>query len=44
MEVIGTAEDGEKGLKLVMSLAPDLVTLDLEMPRMDGFTGLAALD
>ena len=43
VEVIGTAEDGEKGLKLVMSLQPDLVTLDLEMPRMDGFTFLRVL-
>ena len=39
-EVIGTAADGEVGLKLAMTLNPDLVTLDLEMPRMDGFTFL----
>ena len=39
-EVIGTASDGEVGLKLAMTLSPDLVTLDLEMPRMDGFTFL----
>ena len=39
-EVIGTAADGEVGLKLAMTLSPDLVTLDLEMPRMDGFTFL----
>lgn len=40
MEVVGKAYDGEEGLKLVASLKPDLVTLDIEMPRMDGFTFL----
>lgn len=39
-EVIATASDGEVGLKLALTLEPDLVTLDLEMPRMDGFTFL----
>jgi len=39
-QVVGTAADGEVGLKLAMTLNPDLVTLDLEMPRMDGFTFL----
>jgi two-component system chemotaxis response regulator CheB len=40
MEVVGTARDGKEGIKMVVSLDPDLVTLDLEMPRMDGFTFL----
>ncbi len=40
MEVVGTANDGEEAIKRVVSLKPDLVTLDLEMPRMDGFTFL----
>lgn len=40
LEVVGKAYDGEEGLKLVAQLQPDLVTLDLEMPRMDGFTFL----
>jgi two-component system chemotaxis response regulator CheB len=40
IEVVGKAYDGEEGLKLVASLKPDLVTLDVEMPRMDGFTFL----
>jgi two-component system chemotaxis response regulator CheB len=39
-EVVGRAEDGEQGLKLAALLKPDLITLDLEMPRMDGFTFL----
>jgi two-component system chemotaxis response regulator CheB len=39
-EVIGTAGDGEEAIKKVVTLQPDLLTLDLEMPRMDGFTFL----
>ncbi len=40
IEVVGKAEDGEQGLKLAAQLRPDLITLDIEMPRMDGFTFL----
>ncbi len=40
VEVIGYACDGEEALRKVFDLKPDLVTLDLEMPRMDGFTFL----
>jgi two-component system chemotaxis response regulator CheB len=40
VEVIGYACDGEEALRKVIDLQPDLVTLDLEMPRMDGFTFL----
>ena len=42
-EVVAVAEDGEQALKLVGTLRPDLITLDLEMPRMDGFTFLRLL-
>ena len=38
--VVGKAADGEEALRLIGSLEPDLVTLDLEMPRMDGFSFL----
>lgn len=38
VEVVGYACDGEEGLRKVIDLSPDLITLDLEMPRMDGFT------
>jgi two-component system chemotaxis response regulator CheB len=34
--VVGTAMDGLLGLKKIGELHPDVVTLDLEMPRMDG--------
>lgn len=38
VEVAGYAVDGEEGIRRIMELKPDLVTLDIEMPRMDGFT------
>jgi two-component system chemotaxis response regulator CheB len=37
------ARDGEEALRKALSLDYDLVTLDLEMPRMDGFTFLRML-
>lgn len=42
-EVVGRAGDGEEALRLVATLKPDVITLDLEMPRMDGFTFLRIL-
>jgi two-component system, chemotaxis family, protein-glutamate methylesterase/glutaminase len=36
--VVGYAADGEEGIRKIIDLKPDMVTLDLEMPRMDGFT------
>ncbi len=38
--VVGKAADGEEALRLLGTLDPDLITLDLEMPRMDGFSFL----
>jgi len=43
VEVVGKAGDGNEALKLATQLEPDLITLDLEMPRMDGFTFLRLL-
>jgi len=34
--IIGEAVDGEDGVQKILSLNPDLVTLDLEMPKMTG--------
>jgi two-component system chemotaxis response regulator CheB len=38
--VQGEAHDGIEALKLIDQLNPDVVTLDLQMPRMDGLTAL----
>ena len=43
IEVIGTAPNGRIALTKIAQLNPDLVTLDLEMPEMDGLETLAAL-
>lgn len=43
VEVVGYAINGEDGIQKVIALKPDLVTLDLEMPKMDGFTLLRIL-
>jgi two-component system, chemotaxis family, protein-glutamate methylesterase/glutaminase len=40
IEVVGTAMDGAFALKKIQELQPDVVTLDLEMPRMDGMETL----
>jgi len=40
IQVVGTAMDGEFGLKKIEELKPQVVTLDLEMPRMDGMETL----
>jgi two-component system, chemotaxis family, protein-glutamate methylesterase/glutaminase len=42
-QVVGRAGDGEEGLKLAFQLSPDVITLDLEMPKMDGFSFLRLL-
>jgi two-component system chemotaxis response regulator CheB len=38
--VIGTASDGIEALQKVRSLRPDIVTLDIEMPRLNGLQAL----
>ena len=43
VEVIGKASDGDHALQIALLEKPDLVTLDIEMPRMDGFTFLKIL-
>lgn len=35
-EIIGEAEDGETGLKLIESLLPDIILTDIRMPKIDG--------
>lgn len=43
LEVVGRASDGEEGLKKALQLKPDVITLDLEMPKMDGYAFLRLL-
>jgi len=39
-EVIGEASDGKIGIMKYKELCPDIVTLDITMPEMDGITAL----
>jgi len=41
--VVGLALDGEEAMADVLRLRPDMIFLDLQMPRMDGFTFLRVL-
>ena len=43
IEVVGEAMDGVECLQLVSQLKPDLVLMDLQMPRMDGITAIGHL-
>jgi two-component system chemotaxis response regulator CheB len=40
IEVVGTAVDGKDGLEKALALRPDVVTLDIKMPRMGGLEAL----
>ena len=40
LQVVGSARDGQDALEKIPQLKPDIVTLDVEMPRMDGITFL----
>lgn len=39
-EVVGQAENGKQAIEMYSSLLPDLVTLDITMPEMDGLEAL----
>ena len=43
IEVVGEAADGEQALEAVARLAPDVVLMDLVMPRLDGVSALERL-
>ncbi|WP_272700748.1 protein-glutamate methylesterase/protein-glutamine glutaminase [Desulfovibrio sp. Fe33] len=40
ISVVGVARNGREGLDMVRRLDPDVVTMDIEMPEMDGLTAL----
>lgn len=40
IEVIGTAGDGKSGVDQALRLKPDVITMDVEMPVMDGITAV----
>jgi two-component system response regulator DesR len=43
IEVVAVAADGQEALEVAVDLLPDVVLLDIEMPRMDGITAAAEL-
>ena len=43
MEVVGCAADPYAARELIVKTNPDVLTLDIEMPRMDGLTFLRKL-
>ncbi|WP_122665652.1 protein-glutamate methylesterase/protein-glutamine glutaminase [Pseudomonas viridiflava] len=40
IKVVGTASNGKEAIDLVLSLKPDVITMDYEMPMMDGITAV----
>lgn len=43
MKVVGTAGDGRQTLEILDSVRPDVITLDVQMPNMDGLATLEAI-
>jgi DNA-binding NarL/FixJ family response regulator len=43
IDLVGEADDGEAGLELIDRVAPDIVLLDIRMPRLDGLQALTRL-
>jgi len=40
LEIAGTARDGEEAIEQFRAIAPDIVTLDITMPKIDGLAAL----
>lgn len=43
IEIVGTANDGVEALRIAQQLTPDLIFLDIGMPKMDGINAARAL-
>ena len=43
VEVVGQATDGQHGVEVAVDLVPDVVIMDIRMPRMDGIAATAAM-
>ncbi|HUA99363.1 MAG TPA: response regulator transcription factor, partial [Terracidiphilus sp.] len=43
MAIIGEASDGEQGIALTRELRPDVIVMDLRLPRINGFDAIAAI-
>ncbi len=43
VKVVGTANNGQEGIDKIRQLRPDIVTMDVEMPVMDGLTALGII-
>jgi len=43
IQVVGTAESGEKAVSLARSLGPDIITMDINLTGMDGFQATRAI-
>lgn len=44
IDVVGTAVDGEELLERVAELAPDVLVVDIDMPKLDGLSALHAME
>jgi len=44
VDVVGEAEDGVKAVELIEQVKPDLVLLDIQMPHLDGFGVIKAIE
>ncbi|GGQ22335.1 response regulator [Streptosporangium pseudovulgare] len=40
LEVVGEAADGEEAMRMTATLKPDVILMDIRMPRMDGLTAM----
>ena len=40
MEIVGTASNGQEAIERTLALKPDVITMDVEMPVIDGITAV----